>query len=1414
MTKIDLTEQKAKQSPQGGVLVGKKDGQTIIYDDGKVGGWFVGKTHKEGGIQGIDKTSGQPIEVQTGEVIITAPALADQSKREFQGKMMTNREILSKINSDAGGVAFAEDGMEISNKALYKGSQYSYGGKMMSDKDIVDEINKCGCEHNEKYDEGGLIAPNGKPSNLTPEQYKLVRTPKFKAWFGDWENDPKNASKVVDENGEPLVVYHGTYVENPFYIFDFDKADLGFHFGTYEQAKNRSETQLFFKGHKSIVNSFFLNIKKIFEITDVGEFEYPQRYIDELVNDNIISEEIAIKKDFFNAYYREDNKKIRNYLLKKYDNQIGFKYNNKYEAEGKSFIVLEPTQIKLADGTNTTFDSNNEDIRFENGGHLSLGMSLEDIAKMHNVTLEELDKQVEIGMKDESIHSGNYKDHFNIVKDHLVESPTFYTDEQKAQEEYADGGYITYKDKYNKKYNYDANSSHSLEEISKDTGVSMKGLQQIYNKGIGAYKTNPSSVRPNVKSKEQWAMARVYSAVMGGADARVDANELNMNYGGEIENISKDKFNQGYGKVKYFELTSNGGKWSYINNPNVSRSQRDKMPTYTIENDKELMSESEKRKENYKLNQPKDISILDFAKKFSDKNNGKIFYKSDSGSVYVRIGEKEIRISDHYILDRDSMNPKSRYDLEIVQKGFDEKTPTNLDYWDNEFKNGGRVHRESLVRDAKSGNTPARDLNNYNDMLDVQADGQVGGDTGIFEDGGKVGKVLTPIVSNWNDVPSNWKDTKKVKKVIWANNPYDKGLYSIVTPFLGDDEYRPIMDGINFDKNGITCTDAHKLITLPYPNKDYDGVYNADLSKKKDSEQVKIDGKYPNYEAIIPESKNTVKYLVDVYKLLQYTNIALKYSNKTTLAVNYKIYDAIMGFNGKYLIEELNTLLKLGHEKIYAHFIGYTKAFVFSPAKDYELGNDELLLIMPVMVNGENYLGAKDLDYNRELSVYYDFNDNEIHNADGSIAEFKMSYESNSALSPEDVKPFENMIKKSKNYLPILDNVSVQNGIARTTNLDSEFELNGVNLPDGIYNAKNGTLEITMEAIEDFPTRPIFEVDEYTIQFSIPSPVLEYYVDKLKLVVGKDELRPAMMGICLHHTSDNKLFLASTDANILLKIDITQYVDMPILYKDLKTIIEPKYLYDYLNAVEETTLFIKSNRVGTKIDSNKWSFYCRNIDENFPNYDAVIPRESNKLISVDLSEIRNCLNSDFAKQYESESNNKDGIFVFNHEHQVYIGTFDRYARENKKEKIEKLCTANISVKEDYFYYNDQSILLIMPVMTDDENVNFSFGKKILQRVISIVSDKKLEMHYSELNRAYLVPIHSFDYKKTTKEHKVKEQKLSKEETKLVESVNEVTEIKDAIETIEILMDGATAKDKKEYKEALEVLHLLLETYSY
>ncbi|MBY0466883.1 MAG: GNAT family N-acetyltransferase, partial [Burkholderiales bacterium] len=55
-----------------------------------------------------------------------------------------------------------------------------------------------------------LKAPNGEPTKLSQRQWLLVRTDSFKAWFGDWQKDPINASKALDDNGEPKVYFHGS----------------------------------------------------------------------------------------------------------------------------------------------------------------------------------------------------------------------------------------------------------------------------------------------------------------------------------------------------------------------------------------------------------------------------------------------------------------------------------------------------------------------------------------------------------------------------------------------------------------------------------------------------------------------------------------------------------------------------------------------------------------------------------------------------------------------------------------------------------------------------------------------------------------------------------------------------------------------------------------------------------------------------------------------------------------------------------------------------------------------------------------------------------------------------------------------------------------------------------------------------
>lgn len=84
----------------------------------------------------------------------------------------------------------------------------------------------------------------------------------------------------------------------------------------------------------------------------------------------------------------------------------------------------------------------------------------------------------------------------------------------------------TFKQKFNKKYGFPKDTSHSIADISRITGFKQSGLKTIVDKGKGAFFTNPQSVRPTVKSPEQWGMARLYSAVMGGASARIDKSHL------------------------------------------------------------------------------------------------------------------------------------------------------------------------------------------------------------------------------------------------------------------------------------------------------------------------------------------------------------------------------------------------------------------------------------------------------------------------------------------------------------------------------------------------------------------------------------------------------------------------------------------------------------------------------------------------------------------------------------------------------------------------------------------------------------------------------------------------------------------------------------------------------------------------
>ena len=90
------------------------------------------------------------------------------------------------------------------------------GGKQRRNKpSIIDKLKQEIAKVRDAYEglngnrsQEWLKAPNGADSNLSEDLWVFVRTPSFKKWFGDWENDSEHASKVLDENGEPMVLYH------------------------------------------------------------------------------------------------------------------------------------------------------------------------------------------------------------------------------------------------------------------------------------------------------------------------------------------------------------------------------------------------------------------------------------------------------------------------------------------------------------------------------------------------------------------------------------------------------------------------------------------------------------------------------------------------------------------------------------------------------------------------------------------------------------------------------------------------------------------------------------------------------------------------------------------------------------------------------------------------------------------------------------------------------------------------------------------------------------------------------------------------------------------------------------------------------------------------------------------------------
>tara|TARA_B110000444_G_scaffold242114_1_gene259132 strand:- start:457 stop:1269 length:813 start_codon:yes stop_codon:yes gene_type:complete len=225
----------------------------------------------------------------------------------------------------------------------------------------------------------------------------------------------------------------------------------------------------------------------------------------------------------------------------------------------------------------------------------------------------------------------------------------------------------------------------------------------------------------------------------------------------------------------------------------------------------------------------------------------------------------------------------------------------------------------------------------------------------------------------------------------------------------GNDELRPVMSGmfceLSSEQITFVATDAHKLVKHSRTDISSDKTASFILPKKpltilknniNDDAEVKlefndtnalftfnnitiicrlIDGKYPNYDAVIPK-ENPNKLTINTSDLLSSIKRVSIYANKTThqirlkiagselqitsedldfankaeerLSCQYEGSDMEIGFNSKFVIDMLNNI---GSEQVSLEMSAPNRAGIILPLDGLEEGENTLMLVMPVMLN-------------------------------------------------------------------------------------------------------------------------------------------------------------------------------------------------------------------------------------------------------------------------------------------------------------------------------------------------------------------------------------------------------------------------------------------------------------------------------
>lgn len=232
-----------------------------------------------------------------------------------------------------------------------------------------------------------LLAPNGQPTRLTEKQWAQARTKAFLAWFGDWLHDPANASKTLDENGEPIVLYHGG-------SFDIRRAPSVFDGVPHVDGIFFSDSTELAKSYQAYqgggITTAWLNLKNPFLAQDEASARLPwvDRYIDywqeeEGWTDRYSGESMDREsvRDMIregSLYEYDMGKRWSDFLGWVREHHDGYLGHDPTDMGALIAVAFKSTQVKSSEYNSGAFSASEPDITF----------SLSNLAAIHSLDEE------------------------------------------------------------------------------------------------------------------------------------------------------------------------------------------------------------------------------------------------------------------------------------------------------------------------------------------------------------------------------------------------------------------------------------------------------------------------------------------------------------------------------------------------------------------------------------------------------------------------------------------------------------------------------------------------------------------------------------------------------------------------------------------------------------------------------------------------------------------------------------------------------------------------------------------------------------------------------------------------------------------------------------------------------------------